>query len=118
VGAVSWERWTRAAGAVVVVLVVAAFIVAGEQPTVGDSTEGLISYYDGGRGKVLVSGLLFALASGFFIWFAAAIANLLREGGERPCRRDGDCSRHGACDSPAGTDWNGSRPCVFRRGWG
>ena len=80
--ALNWERWVRAAGAGFVVLAVAAFIVGGEAPTVGDSTDDLISYYDGDRGKVLVSSLLFAFASVFFLWFAAAIANLLRESGE------------------------------------
>ncbi len=78
----NWERWARAAGAGFVVLAVAAFIVGGEAPTVGDSTDNLISYYDGDRGKVLVSSLLFAFALAFFLWFAAAIANLLRESGE------------------------------------
>jgi hypothetical protein len=79
---VNWERWARAAGAGFVALAVAAFIVGGEAPTVGDSTDDLISYYDGDRGKVLVASLLFAFALGFFLWFAAAIANLLRERGE------------------------------------
>ena len=58
-GALNWERWARAAGAGFVVFTVAAFIVGGDAPRVGDSTDDLISYYDGERGKVLVSGLLF-----------------------------------------------------------
>ena len=78
-GALNWERWARAGGAVFVILAVAAFIVGGEAPTVGDATDDLISYYDGDRGKVLVSSLLFAFALTFFLCFAAAIANLLRE---------------------------------------
>lgn len=81
-GAMNWERWARAAGAGFVVVVVAAFVVGGEAPKVGDSTDDLISYYDGDRGKVLVSSLLFAFALALFLWFAAAIANLLRESGE------------------------------------
>jgi hypothetical protein len=81
-GAMNWERWARAAGAGFVALAVAAFIVGGEAPKVGDSTDDLISYYDGDRGKVLVSSLLFAFALALFLWFAAAIANLLRESGE------------------------------------
>ena len=60
----------------------AAFIVGGEAPKVGDSTDDLISYYDGDRGKVLVSSLLFAFALALFLWFAAAFANTLRESGE------------------------------------
>lgn len=80
--AVNWERWARAAGAGFVVLAIAAFIVGGEAPKVGDSTDDLISYYDGDRGQVLVSSLLFAFALLLLVWFAAAIANTLREGGE------------------------------------
>lgn len=81
-GAMNWERWARAAGAGFVVLTVIAFLVGGEAPTVTDSTEDLVSYYDGDRGQVLVSSLLFGLALLLFLWFAAAIANLLRESGE------------------------------------
>lgn len=78
----NWERWARATGVGFVVLTAAAFIVGGEAPTVTDSTEDLISYYDGDRGKVLVSALLFGFAVLLFLWFAAAIATLIREGGE------------------------------------
>jgi hypothetical protein len=81
-GAVNWERWALGAGIGFVVLTVAAFIVGGEAPTVTDSTSELISYYDGDRGRVLVSSFLFGLALLLFLWFAAAIANLLRAGGE------------------------------------
>jgi len=80
--AVNWERWARAAGSGFVVLALAAFVVGGEAPKVGDSTGDLVSYYDGDRGKVLASSLLFGFALVFFLWFAAAIANLLRERGE------------------------------------
>jgi hypothetical protein len=78
----NWERWARGAGAVFVVLTASAFIVGGDAPRVGDSTDDLISYYDGDRGKVLVSGLLFAFGLAFLLWFAATIANMLRESGE------------------------------------
>jgi hypothetical protein len=72
----------RAAGAGFVVFAVAAFIVGGETPKVGDSPADLVSYYDGDRGKVLASSMLFCVALLLLLWFAAAIANLLRESGE------------------------------------
>lgn len=80
--AVNWERWARAAGIGFVVLFVVGFIVAGETPTVTDPTEEVISYYDGNRGQVLVSSVLFGVGWVLSLWFAGAVANLLREGGE------------------------------------
>jgi hypothetical protein len=78
----NWERWARGAGVAFVVLAVAAFIVGGETPTVDDPAEEVLSYYDGDRGQVLVSALLFAFALGFWVWFAGALANNLRERGQ------------------------------------
>jgi hypothetical protein len=78
----NWDRWSRGAGAGFVILTVAAFIVGGDPPRVADPVEDLISYYDGDRGQVLVSSMLFAFALLFYVWFAATIANLLRESGE------------------------------------
>ena len=80
--AVNWERWARAAGIGFVVFAILAFVVGGETPSVGDPVEDVVSYYDGDRGQVLVSSFLFALALGFWIWFAGALANTLRERGE------------------------------------
>ena len=76
------ERWARAAGGGFVVLTVIAFIVAGESPKVADPPADVISYYDGDRGQVLVSALLFGVAVVLLLWFAAAIANRMRHSGE------------------------------------
>jgi hypothetical protein len=76
--AADWERWARAAGIGFVVFAVLAFVVGGETPSVGDPVEDVVSYYDD-RGQVLVSSFLFAVALGFWIWFAGALANNLRE---------------------------------------
>jgi hypothetical protein len=79
---VNWERWARGAGIGFVVFVVLAFVVGGDTPTVGDPVENVVSYYDGDRGRVLVSSALFAIGLGFWIWFAGTLANNLRERGE------------------------------------
>jgi hypothetical protein len=79
---INWERWARAAGIAFVVLVVAAAIVAGEPPNVGDPAADVVSYYDADRGQILVSSFLFVAALVFLLWFAGSIANLLRESGE------------------------------------
>lgn len=76
------QNRARAAGVGFVVLTVIAFIVAGESPKVTDPTADVISYYDGDRGQVLVSALLFGVAVLLLLWFAAAIANQLRQSGE------------------------------------
>lgn len=79
---IDWERWSRASGIAFVVLTILAFVVGGEPPTVGDPAEDVISYFDGDRGQVLVSSLLFAFALGFWLWFAGSVANNLRERGQ------------------------------------
>src|SRR5262245_65711417 len=79
---IDWERLARAAGIAFVAFVILAFVVGGETPSVGDPVEDIVSYYEGDRGQVLASSFLFALALGFWIWFAGAVANTLRERGE------------------------------------
>ena len=74
----NWELFGRAAGVAFVVLAVIAFVVGGETPKVSDAGEDIVSYYDD-RTKVLVSSFVFAVALGFWIWFAATVANNLRE---------------------------------------
>ena len=80
--AFSWERCARASGAVFVVLAAAAFIIAGESPKVSDSPEKIVDYLDSNRNQLIVGALLFAIGFVFFLWFAAAVANHLREHGE------------------------------------
>lgn len=77
----NWERWGRAAGAAFVVLTIAAFVVGGEPPSVGDPVEDVVSYY-GDRSQIEASSVLFVLGLGFFLWFAATLANNFRERGE------------------------------------
>jgi Domain of unknown function (DUF4386) len=78
----NWERSARASGAVFVVLAVAAFVIAGESPKVSDSAEEVVNYFDSNRNQLIVGALLFATGFVFFLWFAAAVANHLREHGE------------------------------------
>ena len=78
----NWERSARASGAVFVVLAVAAFVIAGESPKVSDSAEEVVNYLDSNRNQLIVGSLLFAIGFVFFLWFAAAVANHLRERGE------------------------------------
>lgn len=79
---VNWERWGRATGIGFVALFVVAFIVFGDQPGVGASADKIVSFYDGDRGRVLTATVIFGVATLFFLWFAGALANALREAGE------------------------------------
>ena len=80
-GAVNWERWALPAAGFVV-FAVAAFIVGGEPPTVSDSAEDVVRYYDGERGRVTTSSFLFVVGLVLLLWFGGAIANALQEKGE------------------------------------
>jgi hypothetical protein len=81
-GAMNWERWARAGGIGFAVFTIASFIVGGEPPKISDSADEVVSYYTDDRGQVLVSSFLFAVGLVLLLWFAAAIANTLRERGE------------------------------------
>jgi hypothetical protein len=79
---VNWERWARASGIGFVVLFVVAFIILGEPPKVNASTDDIVSFFDGDRGRVLTSMIVFGIAFILLLWFVGAIANALREAGE------------------------------------
>lgn len=81
-GSMNWERWARGAGIGFVVFAVAAFVVGGEPPKIGDPAADVIAYFDGDRSQVLASSFLFAVALGFWVWFGGTLANSLRERGE------------------------------------
>ena len=78
----SWERWSRGFGVLFVVVVVIAFFLFGEQPKVDDSASDIRSFYDGDRGRILASLVIFALSFVILAWFVGAVANALRIAGE------------------------------------
>ena len=79
---VNWERWSRAAGIVFVVLFIVAFGIYGNPPKVNATGASIISFFDGSRGRILTSMVVFGIAFAILIWFVGAIANTLREAGE------------------------------------
>jgi hypothetical protein len=78
----SWERWSRGFGVLFVVVVVIAFFLFGEQPKVDDSASDIRSFYDGDRGRILASLVIFALSFVILAWFVGAVANALQIAGE------------------------------------
>jgi hypothetical protein len=79
---VNWERWARASGIGFVVLFIVAFIILGNPPKVNDSTDEIVSFFDGDRGRVLTSMIVFGIAFILLLWFVGTISNALREAGE------------------------------------
>jgi hypothetical protein len=77
-----WERGARAAGAVFVVLAVVGFVAGGEAPKTSDSAAEVVRYFDSNRSQVIAGSVIFAVGLVFLVWFAAAVANHLRENGE------------------------------------
>ena len=77
--AVNWERWARAGGIGFVVFAVAAFVVGGEPPKIGDPAADIVAYFDGERSQVLASSFLDVLAAiPSAVFFLAASMGLMR----------------------------------------
>ena len=79
---VNWERWSRAVGIVFVVLFIVAFGIYGKPPKVNATGGSIINFFDGSRGRILTSMIIFGIAFAILVWFVGAIANTLREAGE------------------------------------
>ena len=79
---VSWERLWGASGIAFVVMFIIAYLIYGDQPKVGASTDELVSFYDGDRLRILIATVVFGGAVVFLLWFGAAIASTLRDGGQ------------------------------------
>ena len=78
----NWDRIAAAMGIVFAALFIAAYIVLGDSPKLGDSAEEIATYYTDNRGQVVTAGILFGLATIAALWFVAAIATMLRNAGE------------------------------------
>ena len=78
----NWERLWRASGIAFVVMFIIATVIYGNRPNPGASADQLVSFYDVGRGRILIAAVLFGGAVLFLLWFAAAIASTLRDAGQ------------------------------------
>ena len=78
---VNWDRLWRMSGINFVIPVIIAYVIYGDQPGVGASTDDLVSFYDGDRTRILIASVIFGLAVLNLLWFAAAISNILRDAG-------------------------------------
>jgi hypothetical protein len=76
-------RWGGFAGLGFVVLAAIAVFLPGMAPLLTDSDTEITSYLNDSRSQILVSSLLWAGSAGLVIWFAAAVAEAIRERRER-----------------------------------
>ena len=79
---VDWERTWRGNGVIAAVLFIISFIFYGSQPKVGSSAEKLVSFYDGDSTRILIATVIFGFATLCLMWFAAALASVLRDAGK------------------------------------
>jgi len=79
---VDWERNWRGNGVIAAVLFIVSYVIYGSQPKVGASAEKLVSFYDGDRTRILIASVVFGFAILCLMWFAAALASVLRDAGK------------------------------------
>jgi hypothetical protein len=79
---VDWERNWRGNGVIAAVLFIVSYVVYGGQPKVGASADKLVSFYDGDSTRILISTVIFGFATLCLMWFAAALASVLRDAGK------------------------------------
>jgi hypothetical protein len=78
---VDWERNWRGNGVIAAVLFVVSYVIYGSQPKVGASADKLVSFWDGDSTRILISTVVFGFATLCLMWFAAALASVLRDAG-------------------------------------
>jgi hypothetical protein len=76
-----WERNWRGNGVIAAGLFFVSYVIYGSQPKVGASAERLVSFYDGDRTRILIGSVVFGFAILCLMWFAAALASVLRDEG-------------------------------------
>jgi len=77
-----WDRLAAAGGIVGVVLFVAAGIVYGSPPGVGDDGQTVADFFADNRSQVLTAVFLQGLGVLTLLWFIAALVDAMREAGE------------------------------------
>jgi hypothetical protein len=68
-----WERLWRAAGLQFVGFFILSYLIYGNQPQVGASTDSLVAFYHGDRLRILIAVVFAGLNVLNLMWFAAAL---------------------------------------------
>ena len=77
-----WERLWRTSGVQFVAFFVIAYVIYGNQPQVGASSDALVAFYHGGRTRILIAATISGLNILNLMWFAAALRTTLTEVGQ------------------------------------
>jgi hypothetical protein len=77
-----WERLWRTGGIQSLFFFIIAYLVYGNQPQVGASSDTLAAFYDGERTRILIAAVLYGLAILNLMWFAAALRTTLADAGQ------------------------------------
>jgi succinate dehydrogenase/fumarate reductase cytochrome b subunit len=77
-----WERNWRATGIGFVLFYIIAHVIYGSQPKTSASADALVSFYQGGRTRILIATVIYGLAVLTLLWFAAALSTALRDAGQ------------------------------------
>lgn len=77
-----WERLWRTSGVQFIALCVIAYLIYGNQPSVGASPDALAAFYHDHHSRILVAAVIFGLAVLYLMWFAAAIRVSLGDAGK------------------------------------
>ena len=82
--AVTFERAWRTGGVASVVCFIIAYVLVGNPPQVGASSDALVAFYTGERTRILIAAFVFGFGVLNLMWFWAALRVTLAE-----CGRDG-----------------------------
>ncbi|HEX4663895.1 MAG TPA: hypothetical protein VH196_05855, partial [Terriglobales bacterium] len=77
-----WERLWRTAGIQSLGCFIIAYIVYGNQPQVGASSDALVAFYAGDRTRILIAAVFSGFAVLNLMWFAAALRTTLADAGQ------------------------------------
>jgi hypothetical protein len=77
-----WELLWRTSGIQSAALFIVAYVLYGQQPQVGASTEALVAFFAGGRMRILIAAICGGLAVLNLMWFAAAVRTTLADAGK------------------------------------
>ena len=78
---VDWGRSFLGNGVIAAVLFIVSFVIYGSQPKVGAAADKLVSFYDGDSTRILIATIVFGFATLCLMWFAVALASVLRDAG-------------------------------------